>query len=160
MLTSKLILKVMLSMLSADNARPADIDHVHLKKVASAIEKHQSTEVPAVRLLALAYEETRFSYKGVIPVSSDGACGIYQQIPKYAQVKTTCAKLKDADHATAVAAAYLKYMRKRFRAKTATAMDQKICHYFSGNVCGDKASTAYAKRHARARAKALAIASK
>lgn len=154
-------LQVLLNLLALDNAPSAQLDHprvvTHLMAVAEAI-----AEAPApyrVRLIALAYEESRFGYayafRGEPIKNGAGACGVYQQIPKFAEGgATTCAKLQDAKEATRQAVAYLRYVERRWKARSTASMDKAICHYFSGNRCDDKEALAYAKRHTKTRKKA------
>lgn len=161
------ILKIALSLLALDNATPSDLDHpmvlTHMMTVAEAIAE-QPSEYQA-RLISLAYNESRFGYKQALkglPVKSGmGACGIYQQIPRFAEGgKTTCAKLQDVKHATMQAVAYLKFIERKYKVKNATRLDRAMCHYYSGNRC-DREARAYAKRHKVIRLKAsrLLIAS-
>jgi hypothetical protein len=155
------VLKIALSLLALDNAKPSDLDNpmvlTHLMQVAEAI-ADQPSEYQA-RLISLAYNESRFGYKFVLkgkPVKSGmGACGIYQQIPRFAEGgKTTCAKLQDVRHATMQAVAYLKFLERKYKVnKSATRLDIAMCHYYSGNRC-DRSALAYAKRHKVIRLKA------
>jgi hypothetical protein len=155
------ILKIALSLLALDNAKPQDLDNpvvlTHLMQVAEAISE-QPSEYQA-RLISLAYNESRFGYKQALkgkPVKSGmGACGIYQQIPRYAEGgSTSCAKLQDVKHATMQAVAYLKFVERKYKARSATRLDLAMCHYYSGNRC-DRTALAYAKRHKVIRVKAL-----
>lgn len=163
-MTAEIILMIILNMLRMDNATPERINEAmpHLTALASAIAQEQDTDVPAVRLIALSYEESRFGlpYKGFKPVSSDNACGVYQQIPKWAYVEgATCARLNnDLVFATKAAKANLRYIQKRF-AKTlrSSVIDDKMCHYYSGNKCDQEAHD-YAKRHQKSRLKAISLA--
>jgi len=162
-MTAEMILFIILNMLRMDNATEARIESAmpHLTQLADAIHVHQDADVPAVRLIALAYEETRFSYRNPKTVSSDGACGVYQQLPKYAPIKgTTCKHLFNVYTATKNAKLYLKYIQKRFaKTKLSTVIDAKMCHYYSGNKC-DKEAVAYAKRHERSRKRAMKLLNK
>jgi homospermidine synthase len=89
-----------------------------------------------------------------------GACGIYQQIPKWSPIKTTCKKLnKDVDHSTKVAVATLGRMIDRWDIKGSKNMDKRMCHYYSGNKCDDEAR-AYGKRHRKIRLKAITLSKK
>lgn len=158
-----MILYIILNLLRADNAQNLENElvHSHLVKVSQAIATHSTKSVPAVRLISLAYNESRFGYKYVLkgkyPKSSWGACGIYQQVPKYSKIKTTCKKLgTDVDHATKVAVSYLDYMIDRWKIKGSTKMDTRMCHYYSGNRC-DAEARAYSKRHRKIRLKAIKL---
>jgi hypothetical protein len=165
MLSPAEILYIIMTMLSMDNATASNLEasRSHLEVVATSISKHQTSDVPATRLIALAYNESRFGYreaiKGTFPKSGWGACGIYQQLPRYAEGgKTTCKKLgTDIDHATMQAVAYTRYMSKRWKPKTSKALDDRFCHYYSGNKC-DAEAHAYAKRHRKARLQAIKLA--
>lgn len=165
-MTAETILYIILSLLRADNANNLDqpVVHNHLVEVSQAIEAHASRTVPAERLISLAYNESRFGYKyalkGTYPKSSWNACGIYQQVPKFSKVKTTCKKLgTDVDHATEVAVAYLDYMIDRWSIRGSSRMDTRMCHYYSGNRC-DAEARAYSRRHRKIRLKARKIRSK
>jgi hypothetical protein len=165
-MTAETILYIILSLLRADNANNLDNQevHNHLVEVAESIEAHATPTVPAERLISLAYNESRFGYKyvlkGTYPKSSWNACGIYQQVPKFSRIETTCEKLgTDVDHATEVAVAYLDYMIDRWEIKGSSRMDKRMCHYYSGNKC-DAEAHAYAKRHRKVRLKALKLRSK
>lgn len=160
------ILYIILSLLRADNANNLDqpVVHNHLVEVSQAISTHATKSVPAVRLISLAYNESRFGYKyvlkGTYPKSSWNACGIYQQVPKFSKVKTTCKKLgTDVDHATKVAVAYLDYMIDRWTIKGSKNMDTRMCHYYSGNRC-DSEAMLYSKRHRKIRLKAIKLKTK
>jgi hypothetical protein len=175
-MSAETILYIILSLLRADNATNLDtpVVHDHLVEVSQAIEAHASRTVPAERLISLAYNESRFGYRhiqrGSFPKSSWGACGIYQQVVKYSKISTTCRKLgTDVDHATEVAVAYLDYMIDRWSIRGSSRMDERMCHYFSGNDCDDNRdgelnlkddAMQYASRHRKIRLKALKARSK
>lgn len=165
-MTPEMILFIILNLLRADNAQNLDHPqvHTHLVKVSQAIATHSTKSVPAVRLISLAYNESRFGYKhalkGTYPKSSWSACGIYQQVPKYSKISTTCDKLgTDVDHATKVAVSYLDYMIDRWSIRGSKNMDTRMCHYYSGNRC-DAEARAYSKRHRKIRLKAVRLKSK
>jgi len=162
-MSAEMILYIILSLLRADNA--TNLEHpqiqAHLVKVSQAIKSHATKSIQATRLISLAYNESRFGYKyalkGTYPKSSWNACGIYQQVPKFAQVSTTCEKLgTDVDHATKVAVAYLNYMIDRWSIRGSKKLDKRMCHYFSGNRCDALART-YSKKHRRIRQKAIRL---
>jgi hypothetical protein len=160
------ILYIILSLLRADNANNLEnpVVHNHLVEVSQAISTHATKSVPVERLISLAYNESRFGYKyalkGTYPKSSWNACGVYQQVPKFSKIKTTCKKLgTDVDHATKVAVAYLDYMIDRWDIKGSKKMDKRMCHYYSGNRC-DAEARAYSKRHRKIRLKAHKLRSK
>ena len=165
-MTAETILYIILSLLRADNANNLDQPqvHQHLVEVSQAISTHATKSVPADRLISLAYNESRFGYKyalkGTYPKSSWNACGIYQQVPKFSKVKTTCKKLgTDVDHATKVAVAYLDYMIDRWSIRGSKKMDDRMCHYYSGNKC-DAEARAYSNRHRKVRLKSRKLRSK
>ena len=160
------ILYIILSLLRADNANNLEnpVVHNHLVEVSQAISTHATKSVPVERLISLAYNESRFGYKyalkGTYPKSSWNACGVYQQVPKFSKIKTTCKKLgTDVDHATKVAVAYLSYMIDRWDIKGSKKMDKRMCHYYSGNRC-DAEARAYSKRHRKIRLKAQKLKTK
>ena len=175
-MTAETILYIILSLLRADNANNLEkpVVHNHLVEVSQAIEAHATRSVPAERLISLAYNESRFGYKDVLkgtyPKSGWGACGIYQQVPKYSKIPTTCGKLgTDVDHATQVAVAYLDYMIDRWDIRGSSRMDNRMCHYYSGNDCDDNKdgklndkdeAMQYASRHRKIRLKARKLRSK
>ena len=162
------ILNILLALLQWDNAPISDLSKPavisHMTEVAKAI-----SDAPInyqVRLIALGYEESRFGFQHVLKgrtlkVSSSGACGIFQQLPKYALGgKTTCAKLQDPKEAVKQALAYLKMIEARFKprhkGKGELRMDRAMCHYFSGNRC-DRSARKYSSRHRATRLKALRV---
>ena len=175
-MTPEMILFIILNLLRADNAQNLDNPqvHTHLVKVSQAIATHSPKSVPAVRLISLAYNESRFGYKyvlkGTYPKSSWGACGIYQQVVKYSKIPTTCDKLgTDVDHATKVAVSYLDYMIDRWSIRGSENMDSRMCQYYSGNDCDDNKdgvlngkdeAMRYSSRHRKIRLKALRLKSK
>lgn len=162
------ILNIIIKLLVLDNAQGLDKPAVkaHLNDVASAIyaEGGVKAGVPHERLISLAYNESRFGYKyvgtGTYPKTSWGACGVYQQVPAYSTIPTTCDKLgKNIRHATKVAVGYLKYMRARWKVSNTDKMDTLMCHYYSGNTC-DVEAKGYASRHKKIRLKAISLVGK
>jgi len=161
------ILNIILALLQWDNAPVSDLSKPavisHMAEVAKAI-----SEAPIsyqVRLIALGYEESRFGFQHVLKGRtlkvSSGACGIFQQLPKYALAgKTTCAKLQDPKEAVKQALAYVKMIEARFKprhkGKGELKMDRAMCHYFSGNRC-DRSARKYSARHRATRLKALRV---
>tara|TARA_B100000927_G_scaffold258318_2_gene226695 strand:+ start:180 stop:683 length:504 start_codon:yes stop_codon:yes gene_type:complete len=157
------ILNIILALLQWDNAPVEQLSqpHVisHFTEVAKAI-----SDAPInyqVRLVVIGYEESRFGLqhvlKGTYIVSSSGACGIFQQLPKYALAgKTTCAKLQGPKEAVKQALAYVKMIEKRFKPRHKGNMDRAMCHYFSGNRC-DRSARRYSARHRATRLKALRV---
>ncbi len=165
-MSAETILYIILALLRADNATNLDKPVVvnHLVSVSQAISNQATRSVPAERLISLAYNESRFGYrhvqKGKYPKSSWNACGIYQQVPKFSQIETSCKKLgTDIDHSTQVAVAYLDHMIDRWDIRGSKNMDTRMCHYYSGNEC-DAEARAYSKRHRKIRLKALKERSK
>lgn len=154
---------ILINLLTLDNAPREALESpvvvAHLMAVADAIAS--APHAYRGRLIALAYEESRFGYRFALkgePVVNESACGIYQQIPRWAEGgRVTCAQLQDPSVATHHAVAYLKYIERRFKARSASQMDKKICHYFSGNRCDDKASKKYARAHAKTRARVVRL---
>ena len=145
-----IIFRVLLALLADDNAPSSKVEAAkpHLMEVAKAI---AAADMPADRLIALSYEESRFGYKypNFSPELSSGACGIYQQIVRWSPVQTTCRKLRSPREATRVAVAKLKDLKKRWG-----LTDASMCHYFSGNECDDAAALEYAQNHSKSRMKA------
>ena len=150
-------LKLLIALLSMDNAPMEITNHPvvlsHMIAVAVAIE--DAPEKYRDRLISLAYNESRFGYRFIYdgkPIKSKaGACGIYQQIPRFAEGgKTTCKKLQDVAHATKQAVAYLKFLERKYKPKTTKQFDSAMCHYFSGNNC-DRSARAYARSHRKIR---------
>ena len=156
-------LKLLIALLSMDNAPMEITNHPvvlsHMIAVAVAIE--DAPEKYQDRLISLAYNESRFGYRFIYdgkPVKSKaGACGIYQQIPRFAEGgKTTCKKLQDVAHATKQAVAYLKFLERKYKPKTSKQFDSAMCHYFSGNNC-DRSARAYARSHRKIRQRATRL---
>ncbi|MBD36090.1 MAG: hypothetical protein CL512_04915 [Actinobacteria bacterium] len=162
------ILNIILALLQWNGAPTSDLSkpHIisHMNEVAKAI-----SDAPInyqVRLIALGYEESRFGFQHVLKgrvlrVKSSGACGIFQQLPKYALGgKTTCDRLQDPKEAVKQALAYLKMIEKRFKprhkGKGELKMDRAMCHYFSGNRC-DRSARKYSARHRATRLKTLRV---
>jgi hypothetical protein len=156
-------LKLLLALLSFDNAPIEMMDHpvvlTHMLSIAVAIE--DAPEKYQDRLISLAYNESRFGYRFIFngkPVKSGaGACGIYQQLPRFAEGgKTTCKKLQDVDHATKQAVAYLKFIERKYKPRNTKQFDSVMCHYFSGNNC-DRSAHAYARSHRKIRQRATRL---
>jgi len=156
-------LKLLLALLSFDNAPIEMMDHpvvlTHMLSIAVAIE--DAPEKYQDRLISLAYNESRFGYRFIFngkPVKSGaGACGIYQQLPRFAEGgKTTCKKLQDVAHATKQAVAYLKFLERKYKPRNTKQFDSVMCHYFSGNNC-DSSARAYARSHRKIRQRATRL---
>jgi hypothetical protein len=161
------ILNIILALLSWNGAPTGRLLSApvldHLTSVAKAIESAPTSY--QVRVIALGYEESRFGFQHVLKGRklkvSSGACGIFQQLPRYALAgKTTCAKLQQPKEAVRQALAYLKMIEKRFKprhkGKGELRMDRAMCHYFSGNRC-DRSARKYSQRHRATRLKTLRL---
>ena len=122
------------------------LDHerqCRLRVLAHAIALNQEYEEPA-RMLAIALQESTLTLRRYWNESSHGACGPYQQIPRYAyphDEPATCASLQDPYEATYRLHHKLESMRSRYG-----AISETICHYASGNEC-NPASIQYAEEH-------------
>ena len=143
MMTVELVFYIILSMLSSDNIKNEHLAdpkvQSHLREVAEAIVAEQGPIDPH-RLIALAYKETRFGYNPK-SLNNGTACGVYQQVPATAIKKVTCGQLvKDVRLATKMAVLYIQYIDRRWGQDEEEDVDQRMCHYYSGNICGDVAS--------------------
>jgi len=146
---AEFILAIMMALLAWDKA-PVEIvsaPHVqaHLRALAEEIARAEGDEV---RLVTLAFRETRFgfreAYVGLSPKSSVG-CGVFQQWPQFAQGgPVTCDELASLAVAVKQARAYLRYIERRWGKG-----DSAICHYFSGNRCVGRAQKTYTREHIR-----------
>jgi hypothetical protein len=126
MLSPTDIVFIMVSMLSANNMPKDKIEaqKPDLVKLATAI----SQDSDPLTLIGVSYTENRFKLKGS---SSKGACGPFQQIPKWSPIATTCAELQsNPEVAVKVAKASLSKVWKRWDKDI-----QSLCHYNSGNKC-------------------------
>ena len=155
---------LLLSFLRADGALPAHLNNPsvlsHLHTVAEAIDEAATRAVPRARLIALAYEESRFGYReamrGRFPIGTSGECGIFQQIPRFSPIEATCEQLgTDQKLAAKVAVASLMRVIRRHRVRGGRAMDRRICHYNGGNRC-NRSARRYARRHAKTRRRVVA----
>ena len=158
MMTIELIFYIMLNMLVSDNIKPQYLAdprvQAHLYEVAEAIHDNRSGVDPH-RLIALAYKETRFGYDPR-DLSNGVACGVYQQVPSTAMRKITCGELvTDVTTATELAVLYIKYVDRRWGERE--GLSQRMCHYYSGNLCGDKSSRDYVRKYRRALSKSRDI---
>jgi hypothetical protein len=156
MMTVELVFYIILSMLSSDNIKNEHLAdpkvQSHLREVAEAIVAEQGPIDPH-RLIALAYKETRFGYNPK-SLNNGTACGVYQQVPATAIKKVTCGQLvKDVRLATKMAVLYIQYIDRRWGQDEEEDVDQRMCHYYSGNICGDVASAIYVKKYREARRK-------
>lgn len=132
----------------------------HILRIASHIgEQSVYYKFNPVRLIAIGFHESRFGVaeylKGKFPISSSGDCGIYQQQPQYAVLESTrkCERFESIGVATEQAILFVKEnIIKRFKAYSTSALDKRICHYNSGNVCNGTAK--YVAEHKKTRLKA------
>ena len=154
MMTIELIFHIILNMLVSDNIKPQYLAdpavQEHLHNVAEAI-YYKGGGVDPHRLIALAYKETRFGYK---PEDLDNgvACGVYQQVPSTALREVTCEQLvNDVNLATELAVLYIQYVDRRWG--SSEDLSQRMCHYYSGNVCGDADSRDYVRKYRKALSK-------
>lgn len=130
MLTPQEILFIILSLLGTDNAKVDDTAKTRMVELSQAISDHQSETVSAHTLIAVSFVEDRFSYDGDQGANHKGACGPYQQIPKWAAEEVTCSDLADPEIATRVAVKSIKWFYKTFGEKLDT-----LCHYNGGMKC-------------------------
>ena len=151
MMTVETIFYIILTMLTADNIKPRYIaDEAvrnHLHQVAEAIYDN-SHRIDPHRLIALAFKETRFGYKKS-SLNNGVACGVYQQVPSTATKKVTCQRLIfDIDRATELAVEYIHNIDYRWGEREDVV--NRMCHYYSGNRCGDLKSKIYVKKYGKA----------
>lgn len=84
-------------------------------------------------ILAIGYKESKFNFLGLDSiVSKHGACGIYQQVPKYTAEPLSCDELHDSEIATrqVIKATDEIFHRHNFKLL-------KICEYNSGPKCNN-----------------------
>jgi len=111
----------------------------HLLEVAYHAHNLGSNEHEQRIILAIGYIESKFNHKGDEEIkSTHGACGIYQQIPKYAK-PLNCNNLQNTQTATEQV---LKVVRDIFQNNSSKL--SKICKYNSGPKC-NPGSEKYAK---------------
>lgn len=149
------------TLLKKDNvAVEATATQCHILRVASHIgELSKVYSFNPVRLITIGFHESRFGVaeylKGNFPISSSGDCGIYQQQPQFAILESArkCENFKGVGMATEQAIMFVKQnIIKRFKAYSTSALDKRICHYNSGNVCNGTAK--YVAEHKKTRLKA------
>ncbi len=130
---------LMLALQRTEHIRMAPKDTRRL--AASILIGAHRWNIDPLDMTALAWIESRFRPDAE---SRSGACGMFQQIPRYARpVPTSCDRLHSPDLAAWHAGAFITRYRQRWG-------DNWICHYNGGMVCGPQAWT-YAIRHARVR---------
>lgn len=112
------------------------------RRVAAAIMvASRRWSVDPLDLAALGWIESRFRPDAV---SRSGACGMFQQLPRYARPwPTSCRALMNPTMAAFHAGAFIDRYRRRWGPGW-------TCHYNGGIVCGPRALT-YAARHAQVR---------
>ena len=151
--TAGWIFLVMLSMLRADNVTPSQLKAAQcsLASLSESIAVYATSPDEVLDLVALGFEESRFSYRGRLEVSHKGACGIFQQIPKYATpdfvAKPTCKELGNPWEATYRAVHQIRKLKRMF------PLADRFCHYNSGMECRLSAR-AYVQRVRRYRKQA------
>jgi len=129
---------VMLSLLDYAGAPKSVVEDniCRLSEVARGIATNARTSESLLDLISLGYVESKFGYRGNFLISRRGACGVFQQIPKYAYptdfAKPTCNSLQSPDEAAFRAAAALQEMKNLYG-------EERFCHYNSGNTCGSQA---------------------
>lgn len=140
------ILHILFALLKADGASPLLLEcaETQLTFLAEALES-APVEKQAL-LISLGFEESRFGaryvFEGKQIKGKANDCGVWQQIPKWSPIKTTCLDLQMSDHALEVVLAKLSEIEKRWGSPLKA---ENLCHYKGGNSCG-KASRAYARR--------------
>ena len=143
------IFLTMVVMLDMANASPEKVQEAECRLVnlANAISSYAAEDgADPMRLIAIAFHESHFMYDhpDAWAESHAGACGPYQQIPRYAHPRDEpidCAGLQDPYEATRRVVAKLENMTQRFG-----PINDSICHYSSGNVCTERGQR-YAERH-------------
>jgi len=146
---AEIILQIIFSLLEQSNVNIDTLHHAskcHLYDVAHNISTISQTEEDAAHLITIAYKESKFNYQVEDNVlSNHGACGIYQQIPKYTDHPTlgklSCQELQDTSTATQQAIISIKKVFETY------GKDLKnVCHYNAGNKCGGE-SIKYANHY-------------
>jgi len=143
------IFLTMVVMLDMANAGPEKVEEAEcrIRTLADAISHFaEQNDADPIRLIAIAFHESRFMYDHPDgwAESSAGACGPYQQIPRYAHPREEpidCAGLQEPWEATRRVVAKLENMTHRFG-----PVEDSICHYSAGNVCTERGQR-YAERH-------------
>jgi len=141
MISSKLILKLIYMFLIHAGVDIESIDddvHCQFIQLANAINIESESKEETLRLVTIAYHESKFNFEGKDEiVSSKGACGVFQQLPKYSlplKDKKTCSDLMDAYESTESAVLMIRLIRKLW----GSLKKGSICHYFAGNECTTK----------------------
>jgi len=125
---------VILQLLSWEGA-PSEIveDNIcNLHQLSEGIAIESQSEDELLDLLAVGFEESRYSYRGRFVVSRRGACGVFQQIPRYAEPsdlpRPSCRDLQDPYIGAFRAVSALRLLREKFG-------EDRFCHYNAGNIC-------------------------
>ncbi len=158
MMTSKVILKVMYMFLlyaGVDIEKIDDDVHCQFTQLADAINIESESKEETLRLVTIAYHESKFNFEGKEKiVSLKGACGAFQQLPKYSlplKDKKTCSDLMDSYESAESAVLMIRLIRKLW----GSLEKGSICHYFAGNECTVRnGGIRYAKKHKKLMKKA------
>ena len=146
------IIFVIQQMLLSDNADPVLVEEQldEFIDLSKAIVQHsEEWEQDPLRMVAVGFQESRFGYRveEFEVVSHSGACGPFQQIPRYARPYSepvTCEELFDPYEAAYRLGAKLNQMEDRWGEGR---LDETICHYYEGNVCTEEEGHRYARDH-------------
>ena len=126
---------VMLSLLHNAGAPDIIVENnvCKLSQIARGIAVNAENYHTVLDLVAVGYIESKFGYRGNYLVSRRGACGVFQQIPKYAYPvdfpKPTCDSLQSPAESAFRASAALEEMEEIYG-------EDRFCHYNAGNTCG------------------------
>jgi hypothetical protein len=137
------VFKIILFMLNSfANVSAKDLSHqskCHLLDVAHYASSMTTNEHELKTILAIGFIESKFNFLGEKNIiSRHGACGIYQQVPRYAK-PLTCDDLHNTEIATKQVLSATNDIFQRHDFKLS-----KICEYNSGPRCNDH-SNRYAK---------------
>lgn len=158
MISSKIILKMIYMFLLYAGVDIENIDddvHCQFIQLADAINIEAESKDETLRLVTIAYHESKFNFEGKEKiVSLKGACGVFQQLPKYSlplKDKKTCSDLMDSYESTESAVLMIRLIRKLW----GSLEKGSICHYFAGNECTvENGGFRYAKKHEKLMKKA------
>ena len=106
--------------------------------ITSIIRHSSDNEIEPEALIALSWHETRWRNN---QVSSVGACGIVQVIPKYTVPRVTCTDLQNSD----IGFQYGAIALRNWLNHANNNLTRAYCHYNSGNSCYPRGLT-YARR--------------
>jgi hypothetical protein len=130
------VFKIILFMLNSfANVSAKDLSHqskCHLLDIAHHASNIANDEHELKTILAIGFIESKFNFLGEKNIiSRHGACGIYQQVPRYAK-PLTCEDLHDNEIATkrVLEATNDIFQRHNFKLS-------KICEYNSGPKCNN-----------------------